>query len=257
MKTLQSPGATPLHQTVAEGFEFKAGGKSIAVKFTEQQLSAHAGSSVFWAWLHGRDWGRMLAEHLPHPPARSNNHLTAVDKALAFTHGLLCEARKLTHVAYFRRDPVVPEMLGIRRVASQSSLSRFFAGFSSAGTNLRCFRPLWRWCVERLPSRQEGYTLDLDSTRLLHEDGHQEGVKVGYALEDAIEAKMEKKGVCIQTASRTGNDRREWNYYAKNQDEFMAALNAALAGKPAFPIEIQFFDEPHWESFRALLAATK
>jgi hypothetical protein len=80
----------------------------------------------------------------------SNNHLTAVDKALAFTHGLLCEARKLTHVAYFHRDPMVPELLGIRRVASQSSLSRFFAGFTSAGTNLRSFRPLWRWCVERI-----------------------------------------------------------------------------------------------------------
>jgi len=110
----------------------------------------------------------------------SNNHLTAVEKALAFTHGLLCEARKLTHLAYFRRDPVVPELLGIRRVASQSSFSRFFSGFTSAGANLRCFRPLWHWCIERLPSRREGYTLDLDSTRLLHVDGHQEGVEVGY-----------------------------------------------------------------------------
>jgi len=59
-------------------------------------------------------------------------------------------------------------------------LSRFFAGFTSAGTNLRCFRPLWRWGVTRRPSRREGYTLDLDSTRLLHEDGHPEGVEVGY-----------------------------------------------------------------------------
>ena len=75
---------------------------------------------------------------------------------------------------------MVPELLGIHRVASQSSLSRFFAGFISAGTNLRSFRPLWRWCVERLPSRREGYTLDLDSTRLLHVDGHQEGVETGY-----------------------------------------------------------------------------
>jgi hypothetical protein len=74
----------------------------------------------------------------------------------------------------------VPELLGIHRVASQSSLSRFFAGFTSAGTNLRSFRPLWRWCVEQLPSRREGYTLDLDSTRLLHVDGHQEGVQTGY-----------------------------------------------------------------------------
>ena len=89
-------------------------------------------------------------------------------------HGLLCDARKLTQVAYLRRDPLVPELLGIKRVASQSVLSRFFRGFDSAGDNLRCFRPLWRWCLDRLPSRKEGYTLDLDSTRLLHEDGHQE-----------------------------------------------------------------------------------
>lgn len=88
--------------------------------------------------------------------------------------------RKLTHIAYLRRDPVVPELLNIQRVPSQSTLSRFFADFGSAAVNLRCFRPLWHWCMERLPSRKEGYTLDLDSTRLLHEDGQQEGVLVGY-----------------------------------------------------------------------------
>jgi hypothetical protein len=165
---------------VAEGFEFKNGSKSISVEFTEQKLSAHAGSASFWAWAHGKKWSAALAAHLPQRAARSNNHLGAVEKALAFTHGILCEARKLTHVAYFRRDPAVPEMLGIRRGASQSSLSRFFSEFTSAGTNLRCFRPLWAWCLRQLPSRREGYTLDLDSTRLLHEDGRQEGVQVGY-----------------------------------------------------------------------------
>jgi hypothetical protein len=92
----------------------------------------------------------------------------------------LCGARKLTHVACLRRDPLVPELLAIRRVASQSTLSRFFAGFGLAGLNLRCFRPLRQWGVKRLPSRREGCTLDLDSTRLLHEDGQQEGVAVGY-----------------------------------------------------------------------------
>ena len=170
----------PLHQTVAEGFEFKAGPKSIAVEFTEQKLSAHAGSATFWAWLHGTRWRDRLAAQLPHPLPTSNNHLTPVQKALAFTHGLLCAARKLAHVAYFRRDPMVPELLGIPRIASGSTLSRFFGGFTSAGKNLACFRPLWRWCLERVPSRKEGYTLDLDSTRLLHEDGHQQGVRAGY-----------------------------------------------------------------------------
>ena len=180
MKTYQSSDNGPLHQTVADGFEFKAGGKSIAVAFTDQQLSAHAGSATFWAWLHGTRWGATLGRSLPHRLPTSNNHLTPLEKALAFTHGLLGAARKLTHVAHFRRDPLVPELLGIRRVASQSALSRFFAGFTGAGANLRCFRPLWSWCAARLPSRRDGYTLDLDSTRLLHEDGRQEGVKVGY-----------------------------------------------------------------------------
>jgi hypothetical protein len=183
MKKNQSRDDSLLHQPVAGGFEFKSGGKSIVVEYTAQKLSAHAGSAVFWGWLLGTGWRAKLAGHLPHGKPQSNNHLSAVDKALAFTHGLLCEARKLTHVAYFRRDPLVPELLGIRRVASQSSLSRFFAGFTSAGVNLRCFRPLWRWCVERLPSRPEGYTLDLDSTRLMHADGHQEGVRIGYTRE--------------------------------------------------------------------------
>jgi hypothetical protein len=117
---------------------------------------------------------------LPHELPKSNNHLLPVEKALAFIHGLLCDARKLTHMAYFRRDPVCAELVGIRRVASQSVLSRFFQAFGSAGTNLRSFRPLWHWAMNRLPSAKTGYTLDLDSTRLVHGGKHQQGVTVGY-----------------------------------------------------------------------------
>lgn len=64
MKTKQSPDKSPLHQTVAGEVEFKAGTKSIAVGFTDQQLSAHAGSAVFWAWLHASSWKANLAEYL-------------------------------------------------------------------------------------------------------------------------------------------------------------------------------------------------
>jgi len=180
MKRKQSSGTRPVHQTVAGEFEFKTSSKSIAIGFTDQRLSPHAGSVTFWGWLRGGDGISTLRKVLPHPLPLSNNHLLPVEKALAFIHGLLCDARKLTHVAYLRRDPVVPELIGVRRVASQSVLSRFFQCFDSAGTNLRCFRPLWHWSLNRLPSAKEGYTLDLDSTRLLHEDGHQEGVAVGY-----------------------------------------------------------------------------
>ena len=180
MKTTQSSGTRPVHQTVAEEFEVKGASKAITIGFTDQRLSPHAGSATFWSWLRPLDWNKLLAAVLPQRLPLSNNHLLPVEKALAVMHGLLCDARKLTHVAYLRRDPVVPELIGVRRVASQSVLSRFFQGFDSAGNNLRCFRPLWHWCLHRLPSAPAGYTLDLDSTRLLHEDGHQEGVAVGY-----------------------------------------------------------------------------
>ena len=180
MKTTQSSGTRPDHPTVAGTFGFKSNGKATAIGFTDQQLSPHAGSALFWGWLRPLDWCQRLAAALPHPLPLSNNKLLPLEKALAFMHGLLCDARKLTHVAYLRRDPLVPELLGITRVASQSVLTRFFQGFTSAGDNLRCFRPLWHWGMDRLPSQKEGYTLDLDSTRLLHKDGHQEGVAGGY-----------------------------------------------------------------------------
>jgi hypothetical protein len=179
-KTNQSADTRPTHQTVASKIEFESAGKSIQIEFTDQQLSPHAGTATFWSFLHGSGWISLLEKCLPHPLPRSNNNLQPLCKALGFIQGLLCGARKLTQVAYLRRDPMVPEMVGIKRVPSQSVLTRFFQGFSSAGGNLSCFRRLFGWCLDRLPSRPGGYALDLDSTRLLHEDGHQDGVEAGY-----------------------------------------------------------------------------
>jgi hypothetical protein len=174
MKTTPSSGIRPVHQTVAAPIQFQSAGQSIQIEFTDQQLSPHAGTVPFWGFLRQSGWIGLLEQCLPHLRPQSNNHLSPVSKGLGFVQGLLCGAKKFTHVAYLRRDPLVPEMLGIKRVASQSVLSRFFQGFTSAGRNLACFRRLFGWCLERLPSRPGGYALDLDSTRLLHEDGHQD-----------------------------------------------------------------------------------
>jgi len=103
---------------------FKSNGKAIAVGFTDQQFSPHAGSALFWAWLRPLDWCKALASVLPHPLPTSNNKLLPLEKALASMHALLRDARKLTQVSYLRRDPLVPELLGIKRVASQSALTR-------------------------------------------------------------------------------------------------------------------------------------
>lgn len=229
MKKNQSKGDSPLHQTVAEEIEFKVEGKAMAVRYTEQQLSGHAGTATFWSWVHGKRWRGVLKDALPHGIPQSNNALAPVEKALGFVHGLVVQARKLTQVAYLRIDPVVPELVGIRRVASQATLSRFFAGFESAGANLRCFRTLWRWALEQLPSLKSGYALDLDSTRLLHEDGHQEGVKVGYTRQGLapclhpLLAVLAEARVVVQLWLRPGN-----TACANNVESFCCELYSNL-----------------------------
>ena len=119
-----------------------------------------------------------MAGLLPHRPT-SPNALAPRDIALSFLAGVIAGADKLTRVAHLRSDPLLPEVLQVKRVPSQSTLSRFFGEFSQ-GSNQRCFGRFYRWTLEQLHSRPEGYTLDVDTTGLIHEDGHQEGVQAGY-----------------------------------------------------------------------------
>jgi hypothetical protein len=85
MEKNKSMDYSPLHQTMAERFGFKCDGQAIAVEFTDQKLSANAGSAPFWAWLHGTYWNVKLAERLPHRAPASEDHLRAVPYANA--HG--------------------------------------------------------------------------------------------------------------------------------------------------------------------------
>ncbi len=72
--------------------------------------------------------GGGAAAALP-PLPRSNNQLLPVAKALAFMHGLLCDARKLTHVAYLRRDPGAPDLIGIGACAVSQRQGGLHTGF--------------------------------------------------------------------------------------------------------------------------------
>jgi hypothetical protein len=155
----------------------KDGVKSIRIGFTDQRLTAHGGLAVWTRFITERGLRAELRSVLPHEPT-SPNAYDPCDTALGFIGGILCGADKLARVAHLAHDPAVAEVLGIEAVPSQSTLSRFFG---------RCGRSaceglsgLHRWALQDLPARAEGYTLDLDSFSLLHEDGHQEGVRVGY-----------------------------------------------------------------------------
>lgn len=198
------------HQTVTETIKLKTGKKTITIGTTEQKLSAHAGQTTFWGFLHLKKFRAALGAALPHVRT-SPNALPATEIALGFIAGIVAGADKLTRIAHLRGDPLLPEVLEIKRMASQSTLSRFFRGFDGAATNLRSFRALWHYAMQRLPSRRGGYTLDLDSTSLVHEDGKQEGVKVGYSrkgLKPCLKpllAVLEEAKLVAQFWLRSGN----------------------------------------------------
>lgn len=175
------------HQTVTEEFiELSTGGESIRIGFTDQKISGRAGLSTFCGFLAWHRFGELLAQLLPSREVRSGAGRggrppqAAHEIALGFIAGILSGAQRLAHVAWLRADAMLRQLLAVSQIASQSTFSRFFALFRHAGINQGAFTPLWHWAMMRLPSWRGGYSLDLDSTRLLHEDGHQEGVAVGY-----------------------------------------------------------------------------
>lgn len=153
------------------------GASSIRIGFTDQRLTAHGGLIVWSHFLQQSAFRKVLESYLPHQPTSPNAYLPT-DIALGFLGGVLSGADKLSRVAWLASDPAVSEVLGIEAIPSQSSLSRFFGVFNQRTAST--LGKLHSWAIGRLPSRKEGYTLDLDSGSLLHEDGHQEGVAVGY-----------------------------------------------------------------------------
>lgn len=164
-------------QTVRLPIDTKTTTSSIRIDFTDQRLTAHGGMIVWSHFLHQQGFRKQLRAVLPHCPS-SPNAYDPSDVALGYMGGILCGADKLSRVAWLQSDAAVSAVLGVEAIASQSTFSRFFDVFGQKTCNV--LNGLHQQAVYRLPSLKTGYTLDLDSWSLLHEDGHQQGVAVGY-----------------------------------------------------------------------------
>jgi hypothetical protein len=75
-------------------------------------------------------------------------------------------------------------------------------------------------------------------------------------LEDTLAPVLFEGEFATLALVSTGENLREWIYYAKSEDEFMARLNQALAGE-VFPIEIHTSADPNWESYEAFMKGLK
>ena len=165
------------NQTVRLQIDSKDGSPSIRISFTDQRLTAHGGMVVWSHFLHQKRFRAKMGEFLPHAPTSPNAYVPE-DVGLGYMGGILCGADKLSRVAWLQSDPALAEVLGIEAIASQPTFSRFFNEFTQRTST--ALSRVHFWAISSLPTLKDGYTLDLDSWALLHEDGHQEGVKAGY-----------------------------------------------------------------------------
>ncbi len=91
---------------------------------------------------------------------------------------MLLGARRFAHAGLFRIDKTLYTLMGIVRFPNDDTIRNLFKRFTQANI-YRFYDPLWRWMLERVPQRSEGYTLDLDST-VFERYGKQQGALRGY-----------------------------------------------------------------------------
>jgi hypothetical protein len=87
-------------------------------------------------------------------------------------------ARRFAHSSLLRADRALHALLGMKRFPSDGTMRNLFKRFKQ-GMVVRFYEPLWAWQLARVPKREGGYSLDLDST-VFERYGKQEGVKKGY-----------------------------------------------------------------------------
>jgi hypothetical protein len=147
------------------------------LRFSEQNLTSFAGLLIFQALFKRLDLKRKLRNCFGHIGGTKcfGRHLVVL---LLIVH-IIIGFRKLSDVGYYRDDPLLMRLLGLRRLPGISTISRALSDAGFAGVvKLRelcrtlVINGLRRAAVDRI-------TLDFDGS-VLSTQKHAEGTAVGY-----------------------------------------------------------------------------
>lgn len=128
-------------------------------------------------FLRRRGYREEVRRHLPirlHSP----NAIEPAQMFTAFLVSVLAGGRRFAHAGMLRADRAVHALLGLELFPTDDTMRNLFKRFRQRMV-YEFFEPLWAWQLERLPRRQEGYSLDLDST-VFERYGQQERAHRGY-----------------------------------------------------------------------------
>lgn len=77
------------------------------------------------------------------------------------------------------------------------------------------------------------------------------------AFETALDDLSGMNGFSELVQVSTGTGKKDWLYYTSDQDRFMRTLNALLAGHDAYPIQINFYEDPNWQIWSEVVEAVQ
>lgn len=135
----------------------------ISFACTEHPITVWAGAILLRLYVELIGLRAALAPLLVSFAKTSNNQIPAVDVLLAWWYGLALGAERFEHFTRYRRDPLLPRLLGLPRFPSPDTLRRFFQGFTYRHTT-EVSEALIRFSLHAMRPILLGHTLDLDST---------------------------------------------------------------------------------------------
>jgi hypothetical protein len=68
---------------------------------------------------------------------------------------------------------------------------------------------------------------------------------------------LDRGGFATLALVSTGENLREWIYYAQSEGGFAARFDYAFAGRSAFPIEINSAHDPQWQTYEEFRAGVR
>jgi Transposase DDE domain group 1 len=149
----------------------------LIVRETQRAVTPFGGMVVFLEFLGRIDLVGQIRQHMP-IRWRSHNQIDPASTLIAFLMAVLVGARRFVHANWLRGDRALHVLLGITRFPSDDTIRNLFRRFGMGEVH-QLYAPLAEWQMQRLPQRNEGYSLDLDST-VFERYGEQEGSLKGH-----------------------------------------------------------------------------
>ena len=152
-------------------------GKEVEIRQTNRAVSPYGGLVVFFEYLNQIKYREAIERWMPFV-LKSPNAIQPSETFTSFIVAVLTGARRFAQTGLIRLDAALQKVMGIERFPGDDTIRNFFKRFSQ-GENQRFYEPLWRWQLERIVPRAEGYSLDLDST-VFERYGKQQGARKGH-----------------------------------------------------------------------------